>query len=623
MVQKMLEPNLWNLEGLFKFIYNVPVYQRPYSWGIEQIQVLLDDIYKTYTGQDKEDGYYTGNLIIYNRNDKINGLISKYDIIDGQQRITTFSLILLAIYCKAKVDDIEDKTRTVDTIKGTLWKVINREYQREYPVITLNSIEKKCFSDLFNKGYDDPKKILTYCETYKTVSKFDNRVIDNFKHIYNYIKDKVCDCNNPEALLSYADYILQYVQFIAIEANCQANKVFSMFESINSKGKKLEEIDLMKTYIFSKLDEGSHAKYLDIWGQLIIQTNDNLYDYLSNYIKAFLCFYRQNISIDNFKTIVFRDMFKHYGVNSENEALKSLLDDLYDKVDMYNMLHSAEDANKPIKNNKFKFYYKIFTEVAYKHPNALFFRMLIEYKEGLLSKDDVVEIVKETVAFMFKFLTISGRDSKDAITMFSTIMRDIYENNRIIKENVIKTIATEYINKNITTESLKADLNTLNAYDQNKRLTIALLALVESTEEYENGEIKTSFNQAYTLLNSFSDSFSLDHLLVQTPDKNSEHFKYYKKDDGTLVLKNGHDFPEYVVFQGMEYDDFTKRILNRIGNLRIYYRDKNSSRNNTAISLKEYPNFYNYDDIDKRSHYIERIIFDECFPQPKIDIKDM
>ena len=58
-------------------------------------------------------------------------------------------------------------------------------------------------------------------------------------------------------------------------------------------------------------------------------------------------------------------MFKHYGVNSENEALKSLLDDLYDKVDMYNMLHSAEDANKPIKNNKFKFYYKIFTEVAY------------------------------------------------------------------------------------------------------------------------------------------------------------------------------------------------------------------------------------------------------------------
>lgn len=616
----MLEPNLWNLEELFKLIYNVPVYQRPYSWDIEQIKVLLNDIYETYTGPDKEDGYYTGNLIIFDRNDKINGLISKYDIIDGQQRITTFSLILLAIYCKAKADDIED--RTVENVKDALWKVINRENKRECPVITLNSIEKKCFSDLFNKGYDDSNKILAYCETYKTVSKFESRVINNFKYIYDYIKEKICDCNNPEALLNYADYILQYVQFIVIEANCQASKVFSMFESINSKGKKLEEIDLIKTYIFSKLDEGSHEKYLDIWGQLIIQTNDNLYDYLSNYIKAFLWFYRQNISVDNFKTIVVRDMFEYYKVNSEAEALKYLLDDLYDKVDVYNMLHSAEEANKLVKNNKFRFYYKIFTEVAYKHPNALFLRMLVEYKNGLLNKDDVVEIVKETIGFMFKFLTIKGRDSKDVITMFSTIMRDIYENNRIIKENVIKTIAEEYINKSITTESLKVDLNTLDAYGQNKRLTIALLALIESSTEDENGVIKTSFDQAYTLLDSFSDSFSLDHLLVQTPDKNSEHFKYYKQDDGTLALKDGHDFPENVV-QGMEYDDFTKRILNRIGNLRICYRDKNSSRNNAAISLKDYSNFYNYDDIDNRSHYIERIIFDECFPQPKIDIKDM
>lgn len=620
MGQKMLEPNLWNLEELFKLIYNVPVYQRPYSWDIEQIKVLLNDIYETYTGPDKEDGYYTGNLIIFDRNDKINGLISKYDIIDGQQRITTFSLILLAIYCKAKADDIED--RTVENVKDALWKVINRENKRECPVITLNSIEKKCFSDLFNKGYDDSNKILAYCETYKTVSKFESRVINNFKYIYDYIKEKICDCNNPEALLNYADYILQYVQFIVIEANCQASKVFSMFESINSKGKKLEEIDLIKTYIFSKLDEGSHEKYLDIWGQLIIQTNDNLYDYLSNYIKAFLWFYRQNISVDNFKTIVVRDMFEYYKVNSEAEALKYLLDDLYDKVDVYNMLHSAEEANKLVKNNKFRFYYKIFTEVAYKHPNALFLRMLVEYKNGLLNKDDVVEIVKETIGFMFKFLTIKGRDSKDVITMFSTIMRDIYENNRIIKENVIKTIAEEYINKSITTESLKVDLNTLDAYGQNKRLTIALLALIESSTEDENGVIKTSFDQAYTLLDSFSDSFSLDHLLVQTPDKNSEHFKYYKQDDGTLALKDGHDFPENVV-QGMEYDDFTKRILNRIGNLRICYRDKNSSRNNAAISLKDYSNFYNYDDIDNRSHYIERIIFDECFPQPKIDIKDM
>ena len=70
MAQKKFDPHMWNLENLFKCIYNVPVYQRPYSWDIDQIKVLLEDIYDSYTGPDKEDGYYTGNLIIFDKNEK-------------------------------------------------------------------------------------------------------------------------------------------------------------------------------------------------------------------------------------------------------------------------------------------------------------------------------------------------------------------------------------------------------------------------------------------------------------------------------------------------------------------------------------------------------------------------
>lgn len=622
MAQKSLDPHMWNLENLFKAIYDVPVYQRPYSWDKEQVKVLLDDIQEAYRGSDKEDGYYTGNLIIYDKGEKINGIVVKYDIIDGQQRITTFSLILLAVYCIAVEDEIEMNDITVGGIRGSLWKVINREYKREYCAVTLNSIEKKCFSDLFNKAFDNPKKVLEYSSTYKCTSKFDERVIGNYKYIHGYLRTNVCDDSNKNAILDYADYLLRYVQFIAIEANCQANKVFSMFESINSKGKRLEEIDLIKTYIFSKLDEDSYSTYLDRWGQLIIQTNDNLYDYLYNYIKAFLCFYRQNISVENFKTIATRNMLSYFGVTSEQEAFKKLLDDMYDKVDIYNMLYSAEKANSLVKNTKFRFYYKIFTSVAYQHPKALFLRALVDFKNNQLSKEDVIEIVKETVGFMIKFLTISGRDSKDAITMFSAIMNDIYVNKKIIKENVIGALATEYLRQGITTEKLKNDLNSIDAYEQNKKLTVALLALFESAYK-EDGKIKISYDQAYTLLDSFSDSFSLDHLLVQSPKIDSDKFRYYKQDDDSLVLKDGHDFPDNVVVYGMNYDTFVKTILNRIGNLRIYYRDKNSGRQNTAISLKEYKDFYLYSDIVKRSQDIEKVIFEECFPQPEIDLKDI
>lgn len=420
MAQKVLDPHMWNLETLFKLIYEVPVYQRPYSWDKEQVEILLNDIAEAYASEDKEEGYYTGNIIVYDVDDKVNGIISKYDIIDGQQRITTFSLILLSVYYLALISGVLETDMTINRVKGALWKILNRSYRKDLPVVTLNSIERKCFGDLFNKGFDDAKELEAFCRQYKTTSIFEDRVLKNFLYITERLKDTVV-AQDSSSILDYADYLLQYVHFIVIEANCKRNKVFSMFESINSKGKKLEDIDLIKTYIFSKLDEGDYSTYLDKWGQLIIKTNDNLYDYMYNYIKAYLCFYRQNISVENFKTIAVRDMMPYYKVSTEKDAFMKLLDDMYNKVDYYIMLSDTDKANKLVKNNKFRFYYKIFTEVSYKHPKALFLRTLIEYSEEKITKDDVVDIVTGTVGFMVKFLTICDRDSKDAITMFQEL----------------------------------------------------------------------------------------------------------------------------------------------------------------------------------------------------------
>lgn len=618
MAQKVLDPHMWNLETLFKLIYEVPVYQRPYSWDKEQVEILLNDIAEAYASEDKEEGYYTGNIIVYDVDDKVNGIISKYDIIDGQQRITTFSLILLSVYYLALISGVLETDMTINRVKGALWKILNRSYRKDLPVVTLNSIERKCFGDLFNKGFDDAKELEAFCRQYKTTSIFEDRVLKNFLYITERLKDTVV-AQDSSSILDYADYLLQYVHFIVIEANCKRNKVFSMFESINSKGKKLEDIDLIKTYIFSKLDEGDYSTYLDKWGQLIIKTNDNLYDYMYNYIKAYLCFYRQNISVENFKTIAVRDMMPYYKVSTEKDAFMKLLDDMYNKVDYYIMLSDTDKANKLVKNNKFRFYYKIFTEVSYKHPKALFLRTLIEYSEEKITKDDVVDIVTGTVGFMVKFLTICDRDSKDAITMFSGIMNEIYEKKTVVKDDVVMALASEYLNKGITAEKLKAELQEIDAYNQNKKLTCALLALYESTNVSRN--VTISYDQAYTLFDSYSDSFSLDHLLVQDPNVNDSNYKYYKDDvTSTLKLKEGNDFPAGSVVEGMDYDTFISRVLNKIGNLRIYYRDKNSGRQNTAIALKEYDSFNTYADIKNRGKDIANIIFDYCMPQPEIDL---
>ena len=229
MAGKTLDPHLWNLENLFKSIYDVPVYQRPYSWDKEQVNVLLSDIIEAYQSDCKNEGYYTGNIIVYDKNDKINGLITKYDIIDGQQRITTFSLILMALYTLSLTMGVSETDRTLSRIKEALWKYVNRTYHKEYIAVTLNSIEKKCFSDLCNHCFDNPKTVIHFCDSYHCSSAFENRVISNYKNIYATLQKEISS-DDQGKILDFADYILQYIQFIVIEANCKAKNVNIKFD---------------------------------------------------------------------------------------------------------------------------------------------------------------------------------------------------------------------------------------------------------------------------------------------------------------------------------------------------------------------------------------------------------
>ncbi|MBC9788886.1 DUF262 domain-containing protein [Carnobacterium maltaromaticum] len=86
-------------------VYSIPVYQRNYSWKTDQIETLFNDI------KDEDSGYYIGNLLVTTEDDSIN-------IIDGQQRITTLSLLLLGILEKVtKLINIKNETNNTDNME--------------------------------------------------------------------------------------------------------------------------------------------------------------------------------------------------------------------------------------------------------------------------------------------------------------------------------------------------------------------------------------------------------------------------------------------------------------------------------------------------------------------------
>ena len=66
MPQQQLDPHMWEIDKLFENkVYNVPVYQRPYSWNSDNVETLLNDIYEAYNAPDKNEGYYIGNLLLH------------------------------------------------------------------------------------------------------------------------------------------------------------------------------------------------------------------------------------------------------------------------------------------------------------------------------------------------------------------------------------------------------------------------------------------------------------------------------------------------------------------------------------------------------------------------------
>ena len=199
--------------------YLVPMYQRNYSWGEGQITQLVRDIADSMTANN----YYIGTLIVYRRED------GHLEVIDGQQRFTTLSLLISAIKNQA----VEYK-RTKTSRKVTTWyKSPNINFESRYksqatftaiseglPLKKLQSDEKNEFNEDLVSGYDLCLKALAE--------------IGNVK------------------LTEFANYLLNHVKIMQVEVPDDTD-LNHYFEIMNSRGEQLEKHEVLKAELMSVL----------------------------------------------------------------------------------------------------------------------------------------------------------------------------------------------------------------------------------------------------------------------------------------------------------------------------------------------------------------------------------
>ena len=235
------------IETCFKMThYVVPAFQREYVWEENEIETLLSDIESAFE-HDNNKEYFLGTTVVYKSGDK-------WQLIDGQQRLTTFFLILCALAKKyssmgASATSFEQLIYTSKTdLSGETINAYSLELQYENTTQCLANVwEDKIPAD------------------YKGLSESSKRIYD----AYGIITKKLnADYNVFSEYKKFAGYFINKVVFIQIGATNMA-EALKIFETINQRGVILNPMDLLKNMLFMQVEESQFKRLNSKWKSMI------------------------------------------------------------------------------------------------------------------------------------------------------------------------------------------------------------------------------------------------------------------------------------------------------------------------------------------------------------------
>ena len=339
----------------------IPVYQRNYDWKIENCKQLYDDLVKVIRNGRKN--HFFGSIVsTYNPE----GDNEEYQIIDGQQRLTTISLLLLAMYNLIRQGKVvPSDNRLSDRIYEDY---LVDKYQPEETRIKLKPIknDRKAFGKLF----DDETEYIGG---------------SNLTTNYNYFYDRI---QKEEISIDELFQAIRSLEIINIRLDSDDNPQL-IFESLNSTGLDLSEGDKIRNYILmgqpSKKQEVYYEKY---WNKIEENTNYKVDLFARDYLSV------KQQATPSMNKIYFT--FKNY-VEDQCVEIESLLIDLLKYSKLYRVLLTGKAGDKRLTSCIYRLN-RLETTVT----RPFFLEVLRLQAEGALTIDDVVEIFLTTENYLFR-----------------------------------------------------------------------------------------------------------------------------------------------------------------------------------------------------------------------------
>lgn len=354
------------IKGPKQFV--IPIYQRTYSWQLAQCDQLLKDIIRI-SKNDNLQGHFLGSIVYFQEDIHTISDVPKLLVIDGQQRLTTVSLLILALAHFLKNNPVE-----LDTNANKLFNyyLLNSDEDNDLRYkLMLTRGDKQSYINLLNEIPQEDTM---------------NRVTENYKFFASRINEE-----NVKAI--YNGVLRLFIVDVALEKDKDNPQL--IFESMNSTGLDLSQADLIRNYVLMGQEIDLQTKLYENYWFPMEQTFGN------EYSTRFDGFMRDYLSVKTGKIPRIGEVYEEFKlyINSDrsSESIEENVKDTFNFANHYSKIVLRKEKDKDLQE-MFSNILKLKVDVAY--PFIL--PVYNDYVHGLVSKDDFISILKLVESYVFR-----------------------------------------------------------------------------------------------------------------------------------------------------------------------------------------------------------------------------
>lgn len=509
-------------------IFTIPEYQRGYSWTKEQLEDFTNDLDDVEFVKE----HYAGTVTLIKSGQEFIGIsqFTKYDVVDGQQRITTIHLLLISLYYRLK----EVKSADEIIIKNVLY------YGKTF--LRLNNKENQDFYFYLLNEKDVEILRQTHPKTKTQKNLKEARI-----YFYNYFQR----FSSPKSLIKIYNNLMTKFKINVFELE-EESEVGLIFETMNDRGLPLSDIDKVKNYLIymsHKLDDRQLAKDInkkfgELFSELMTIDYNSITEIENRFLRdCYLIYSGDSKSLNDIhkkiklQLIPQRQIFNNRTLFNNNAILKN--QKLSEIKEFNNYLHKCSVVYANIYNQNFDnqelnnslIRLKKLDKLKTFSPLLLSIALNRRYRNEFLIP--IIELLEIYIVRVFLF---GNKNSKTGMSVFNEFSYKIYNNK--LNFNDLKREIRGLIQKNSSTNEIKKNVVDLSVYNSNSFDTDTIKLFLYEYEKYLQTELKVIFE--FGDLNSVLENskISIEHISPQIVQPGAKALKN-TNNIGNLVLTFG------------------------------------------------------------------------------------